>query len=252
MQLGHAGRKGATKLIWDGMDEPLEEGALAADRRLRHSLLSAQPGAARDDARRHGPGAGRFRAAPRSAPTAPASTCWSCIAATAICWRLSFRRSPIAATTNMAAALKTGCAIRWKCSPPFAPSGLPPSPCRCASPPPTGRQAALPAKNRWKSRALFSEAGCDLLDVSTGQTVHDAEPVFGRMFQTPFSDKIRNEAGIATMAVGAISSADQINTILAAGPRRSGGDRPRPSGRSVADLARRCLVWHRNVHRAAI
>jgi len=64
---------------------------------------------------------------------------------------------------------------------------------------------------------MFSQAGCDLIDVSGGQTVHDAEPVFGRMFQTPFSDRIRNEAGVATMAVGAISSADQINTILAAG-----------------------------------
>jgi anthraniloyl-CoA monooxygenase len=64
---------------------------------------------------------------------------------------------------------------------------------------------------------LFTEAGCDLIDVSTGQTVHDAEPVFGRMFQTPFSDEIRNEAGIATMCVGAITTADQVNTIVAAG-----------------------------------
>src|SRR5213075_1873057 len=63
----------------------------------------------------------------------------------------------------------------------------------------------------------FAEAGCDLVDVSTGQTVHDAEPVFGRMFQTPFSDEIRNETGIATMCVGAITTADQVNTIVAAG-----------------------------------
>jgi anthraniloyl-CoA monooxygenase len=64
---------------------------------------------------------------------------------------------------------------------------------------------------------LFAEAGCDLIDVSTGQTTADAEPVFGRMFQTPFSDQIRNEAGLATMCVGAITSADQVNTIIAAG-----------------------------------
>ena len=63
----------------------------------------------------------------------------------------------------------------------------------------------------------FAEAGCDLIDVSTGQTVHDAEPIFGRMFQTPFSDQIRNEAGLATMCVGAITTADQVNTIVAAG-----------------------------------
>lgn len=63
----------------------------------------------------------------------------------------------------------------------------------------------------------FADAGCDLIDVSTGQTVADARPVFGRMFQTQFADRIRNEAGIATMAVGAITSADQMNTIIAAG-----------------------------------
>jgi anthraniloyl-CoA monooxygenase len=64
---------------------------------------------------------------------------------------------------------------------------------------------------------LFAAAGCDLIDVSTGQTVADAEPVYGRMFQTPFSDQIRNEAGLATVCVGAITTADQVNTIVAAG-----------------------------------
>src|SRR5262249_54478548 len=64
---------------------------------------------------------------------------------------------------------------------------------------------------------LFADAGCDLIDVSTGQTVADAQPVYGRMYQTPFSDQIRNEGGLATMCVGAITTADQVNTIVAAG-----------------------------------
>jgi anthraniloyl-CoA monooxygenase len=64
---------------------------------------------------------------------------------------------------------------------------------------------------------MFAEAGCDLIDVSTGQTTPDARPVYGRMYQTPFSDQIRNEGGIATMCVGAITTADQVNTIVAAG-----------------------------------
>jgi anthraniloyl-CoA monooxygenase len=63
----------------------------------------------------------------------------------------------------------------------------------------------------------FAEAGVDLVDVSTGQTVREAKPIFGRMFQTPFSDQIRNEARVATMCVGNITAADQVNTILAAG-----------------------------------
>jgi anthraniloyl-CoA monooxygenase len=63
----------------------------------------------------------------------------------------------------------------------------------------------------------FAEAGVDMVDVSTGQTVRDAEPVYGRMFQTPFADRIRNEVGIATMAVGNITEHDHLNSIIAAG-----------------------------------
>lgn len=63
----------------------------------------------------------------------------------------------------------------------------------------------------------FYEAGADLIDVSAGQTSPDAEPVYGRMFQTPFSDRIRNELDIATMAVGNIFEADHVNSIIAAG-----------------------------------
>jgi anthraniloyl-CoA monooxygenase len=63
----------------------------------------------------------------------------------------------------------------------------------------------------------FKEAGADLIDVSAGQTSTRAKPVYGRMFQTPFADRVRNEAGIAAMAVGNITEADQVNSILAAG-----------------------------------
>ena len=63
----------------------------------------------------------------------------------------------------------------------------------------------------------FSAAGADIIDVSAGQTSTDAKPIYGRMFQTPFSDRIRNEAGLATMAVGNITEADQVNGILLAG-----------------------------------
>ena len=63
----------------------------------------------------------------------------------------------------------------------------------------------------------FSDAGADIIDVSAGQTTVDAKPVYGRMFQTPFSDRIRNEAGIKTIAVGNIYEADHANSILMAG-----------------------------------
>jgi anthraniloyl-CoA monooxygenase len=63
----------------------------------------------------------------------------------------------------------------------------------------------------------FAREGADLIDVSTGQTWAGQQPVYGRMFQTPFSDRIRNEAKLATMAVGNIYEPDHANSILAAG-----------------------------------
>ena len=64
---------------------------------------------------------------------------------------------------------------------------------------------------------ILTEAGVDLIDVSAGQTSTRARPVYGRMFQTPFSDRIRNEAGVATLAVGNIYEPDHVNSILMAG-----------------------------------
>jgi len=63
----------------------------------------------------------------------------------------------------------------------------------------------------------LQEAGVDICDVSAGQTSIAARPVYGRMFQTPFSDRIRNETGMATMAVGNIFEPDHVNSILMAG-----------------------------------
>ncbi|WP_187970744.1 bifunctional salicylyl-CoA 5-hydroxylase/oxidoreductase [Aquibium microcysteis] len=64
---------------------------------------------------------------------------------------------------------------------------------------------------------MLKEAGVDICDVSAGQTSRRAKPVYGRMFQTPFSDRIRNETGMATMAVGNIYEPDHVNSILMAG-----------------------------------
>jgi anthraniloyl-CoA monooxygenase len=63
----------------------------------------------------------------------------------------------------------------------------------------------------------FKAAGADLIDCSSGQVSAKQRPVYGRMYQTPFADRIRNEAGIATIAVGAITEADHVDSIVAAG-----------------------------------
>jgi anthraniloyl-CoA monooxygenase len=64
---------------------------------------------------------------------------------------------------------------------------------------------------------LFKAAGADMIDCSSGQVSKQEKPVYGRMFQTPFADRVRNEAGIPTIAVGAIFEADHANSIIAAG-----------------------------------
>jgi anthraniloyl-CoA monooxygenase len=63
----------------------------------------------------------------------------------------------------------------------------------------------------------FRLVGADIIHVSAGQTSAEAKPVYGRMFQTPLSDRIRNETGIPTIAVGNITEPDQVNSIIAAG-----------------------------------
>ncbi len=79
-----------------------------------------------------------------------------------------------------------------------------------------GEKGVTPAEAVVIARC-FQDAGVDILNVSAGQTTREARPVYGRMFQTPFSDRIRNETGMATMAVGNIYEPDHVNSILMAG-----------------------------------
>jgi anthraniloyl-CoA monooxygenase len=79
-----------------------------------------------------------------------------------------------------------------------------------------GTEGVTPAEAVEIAR-LLREAGVDICDVSAGQTSTRARPVYGRMFQTPFADRIRNEIGMATMAVGNIYEPDHVNSILMAG-----------------------------------
>lgn len=64
---------------------------------------------------------------------------------------------------------------------------------------------------------LFKQAGADMIVVSTGEVTPEQKPVYGRMYQTPMSDRIRNEGDVPTIAVGNITDADQVNSIIAAG-----------------------------------
>ena len=117
----------------------------------------------------------------------------------------------------MAARSTTGCAFRWKCSRRCARPGRRTSRCRCAFPRPTGPRAASPATTRWRSRAPLPRPASTWSMSRPARPCAMPQPVYGRMFQTPFSEQVRNEARVATMCVGNITTADQVNTILAAG-----------------------------------
>ncbi len=216
IQLGHAGRKGATKLAWEGIDQPLEEDAwpLISASALPY-LKNSQVPKAMDRADMDQVKADHVRAAKYAAE---AGADWLEVHC-AHGYLLSSFLSPL---TNLRDdeyggghenraryPLEVFVAIRevW---PADRPISVRLSCHDWADGGNTPEDAAIFAK-------LFKRAGADLIDCSSGQVSKEEKPVYGRLFQTPFSDKIRNEIGIPTIAVGAISEADQANSIIAAG-----------------------------------
>ena len=217
-QIGHSGPKGSTQLGWQASDAPLESGNWPVMAASRRALVAGKPGAEADGPERHGAGAGRVRRRRRNGCPLrlrhAGDPCRAWLPAVV----LHHAAYQPAHATNMAARSKTGCGFRWKCSMRCAPSGLRRGRSPCGSPPMTGSATmASPLPRRWRSPGMLQEAGVDICDVSAGQTSILARPVYGRMFQTPFSDRIRNETGMATMAVGNIFEPDHVNSILMAG-----------------------------------
>ena len=216
LQLGHSGRKGATKLMWEGMDRPLDEGAwdVCSASAVPYFPDSAVP----RELDRAGMDriVAEFVAATERGERAGFDMlelhCAHGYLFASFISPLTNRRSDEYGGTlenRLRFPLRVFTAMReaWRAHKPmsvrisatdWAEGGL------------TGDEAVLVAR-------AFAAAGVDLVDVSTGQTVAEARPIYGRMFQTPFADQIRNEAHVATMCVGAITTPDQVNTILAAG-----------------------------------
>src|SRR5947209_104736 len=216
LQVGHAGRKGATKLMWEGMDRPLEQGGwdvLSAspipyfpDSQVPREMDRAAMDRVRDEfvaATQRGEACGFDMLELHCAHgyllasfISPLTNKRTDAYGGSLANRLRF---PLEIFSAMRAAWPAHKPMSVRISATdWAEGGI------------TGDDAVAIAR-------AFAEAGVDLVDVSTGQTVRDAHPVYGRMFQTPFSDQVRNEARVATMCVGNITTADQVNTILAAG-----------------------------------
>jgi len=216
MQLGHAGRKGATKLMWEGIDEPLEQGAwpiISASPLpyYPHSVVPREM--TRADMERV---VADYVAATRRADRAgfdmlELHAAHGYLLASFISPLTNQRTDDYGGSLDnrMRFPLEVFRAMRaaWPDEKPMS--------VRISAT--DWKDGGLTGDDAVEVARRFAEAGCDLIDVSTGQTVADAQPMFGRMFQTPFSDQIRNDAGLATMCVGAITTADQVNTIIAAG-----------------------------------
>lgn len=216
IQLGHAGRKGATKVAWEGIDEPLESGGwpLLSASAIPYLPQSQTPAAmTREDMDRV---TADFVAATRRA----AEVGFDILELHAAHgYLLSSFLSPLTNRrtdeyggdhANRARyPLEVFRAIReaW---PEDRPISVRLSAHDWAEGGNTPDDAAIFAE-------MFTAAEADLIDCSSGQVVTDDDPVYGRMYQTPFSDRIRNEVDVATIAVGAISEADHANSIIAAG-----------------------------------
>jgi len=217
VQLGHAGRKGATQRLWEGDNEPLAEGGWA--------LVSASPI----------PYFADRSSVPREMTRADMNCAIAAFADAAGLARdagfdllevhmahgylLASFISPLTNTradeyggsldNRMRFPLEVfdACRSVWPDEKPMSvrisavdwmPGGMEPD------------DAVAVAR-------MLKAHGCDIVDVSAGQTVPDQRPVYGRLFQTPFADRIRHQVGMATMAVGNISSYMDVNTIVAAG-----------------------------------
>ncbi len=216
-QIGHSGRKGSTRIGWEGMDRPLESG--------NWPLLSASPVAWSAES-----------AIPKQMDTADMDAVKSeFVRAAQMADRAGFDMielhaahgylissfiSPLSNTRDdawggnlenrMRYPLDVFGAMRavWPDAKPMS--------VRISATDWSGDDGVT-EDEAVRIAAMFEAAGADIIDVSAGQTSIEAKPVYGRMFQTPFSDRIRNEARIKTMAVGNIYEADHVNSILMAG-----------------------------------
>src|ERR1700723_197584 len=216
LQLGHAGRKGATKLMWDGIDRPLEQGGW--------DVISASPIPYFTDSQvpREMDRAAMDRVKAEFVAAAQRGEACGFDMLELHCAHGYLLASFISPLTNQRTDQYGGSLenrLRYPLEifeamrsvwPAHKPMSVRISATDWAEGGITGDDAVAIAR-------AFAERGVDLVDVSTGQTVRDAQPIYGRMFQTPFSDQVRNEARVATMCVGNITTADQVNTILAAG-----------------------------------
>jgi len=220
LQLGHSGRKGSTKLMWEGMDEPLDEGGwpvmgpsavpYGPANQVPRAMTRADMDTVRD----------QFVAAAEAGARCGFDHlelhCAHGYLLSSFVTPVSNRRTDEyggSLANRLRFPLEVFDAVRavWPADRPIS--------IRISATDWT--DDGIDADDAVEIARAFAEHGADAIDVSTGQTTPEARPAFGRSYQTPYADRIRNQVGIpygvATIAVGAISSYDDVNSIILAG-----------------------------------
>jgi anthraniloyl-CoA monooxygenase len=217
IQLGHSGRKGSTRLMWEGMDEPLPQdnwevvGPSPVAYRAGVNQVPRELSAGDlDEIRQQFVDATR-RAARAGFDLLELHCAHGYLLSSFISPLTNHRTDRYGGTLDnrLRYPLEVFTAMRavW-------PADLPMSVRISAT---DWCADGIGAEDSVQIARAFAGAGADIVDVSTGQVDPAERPAFGRSYQTPFADRIRNETGIATMAVGVISSYDDVNSILLAG-----------------------------------
>ena len=216
IQLGHAGRKGSTKLMWEGIDEPLPSGnwPLISPSPIPYSPANQIPREmtrADMDAVTADFVASTLRAANAGFDLLELHCAHGYLLSSFLTGLCNHRTDEYGGSieNRLRYPLEVFDAVRaaWPASRPMS--------VRISAT--DWVEGGLSADDSIAIAAAFAAHGADIIDVSTGQTSSEARPEYGRSFQTPYADRIRNLAGVATMAVGSISSWDDVNTIIAAG-----------------------------------
>lgn len=216
LQLGHSGRKGSTKLMWEGNDEPLDEGnwevvspspiSYKAHGHVPREMTRADMAAVREEFVR----SARY-----------ATECGFDLLELHFAhgYLLSSFLSPLTNVRTDAYGGSFANRVRFPLEVFDA--------CRAVWPRQRPMSVRISATD-WAEGGftgddavaltqLLRERGCDIVDVSTGQVWAEQQPAYGRLYQTPYADRIRHEVGMPTITVGAVSSVDDANTIILAG-----------------------------------
>jgi|HubBroStandDraft_6_1064221.scaffolds.fasta_scaffold00103_12 anthraniloyl-CoA monooxygenase len=216
LQLGHSGRKGSTRLMWEGMDEPLPDGnwEVMGPSPIPYSRANQVPRELRPDemAEIRDQFVRATAAGERAGFDLLELHCAHGYLLSSFISPLSNQRTDEyggSLQNRLRFPLEVFAAMRevWPAHKPM-----------------TVRISATDwwpggtdAHDAVEIARTFAAHGADAIDVSTGQVTKDEQPAFGRSYQTPYADRIRNEAGIPTIAVGVISSYDDVNSLVLAG-----------------------------------